>query len=399
LRDPRDDSTIDEAMVTYFAAPRSFTGEDIVEFSCHGGAAISTILLDALLSAGARAAAPGEFTARAVLNGKIDLLQAEAIGDLIDAQTRRSHAIALGQLDGGLSRLITGLRESILTIEALLSYDIDFPEEDDGPIDTDRIMHAVHEVIHALTSLLEGSSVHEAIRDGARVVIAGPPNAGKSSLLNALVGQRRALVSEVPGTTRDAIEVRVETPAWPLLLVDTAGLRDSADPIETMGVEVSHERIRSAHLVLLCDEVLEGLQISKQRFQHMYSVPTIGVLTKSDLRGDLSGDLPSTIVEVSALHRTGLDALIRTINETLDQSLGTLPVDAPILTRTRHHQAITVAMTELQQFASVWKEQTLPPTVAAVHVRAASEALGELIGAIDVDAILERVFRTFCVGK
>ncbi len=399
LRDPRDGSAIDEALVTRFAAPASYTGEDIVEFACHGGSAVSSALLDALINAGARVAEPGEFTARAVLNGRIDILQAEAIGDLIDAQTRAGRTVALAQLDGGLSRLVSGLRESILTVEALLSYDIDFPEEDDGPIDTTRIANAVEEVLASLTSLLAGSSAHEAVREGAVVVIAGPPNAGKSSLLNAIVGQRRALVSDMPGTTRDAIEVRVETSRWPLVLVDTAGLRNSVDPVEVMGIEVSQDRIRSAHLVLFCDDTLESLRANMDRFVSLHATPMLGVLTKSDLRDTSHDDLPPDIVEVSALSRNGLDVLLIAVSEALDTLLGAVPLNAPMLTRTRHHHAIEAAKSELEMFLSAWRERTLPPTVAAVHVRAASESLGELIGAIDVDSILERVFRTFCVGK
>jgi tRNA modification GTPase len=344
-------------------------------------------------------AEPGEFTMRAVLNGKIDILQAEAIGDLIDAQTRWSRTVALGQLDGGLSRLIASLRESVLNVEALLSYDIDFPEEDDGPIDSGRITQSVNEVIAALATLLSGSSVHEIARDGARVVIAGPPNAGKSSLLNAIVGQRRALVSELPGTTRDAIEVRVETARWPLLLVDTAGLRESQDPVEAMGITLSQEHIQNAHLVLLCDDDLESLRKHLEQLGAATTAPILGVLTKADLRAKDATATPPSLVAVSALNRTGLDTLLERANHLLDARTGGIPLDAPLLTRSRHHAAIRAARSELETFLSVWTEGALPAPVAAVHVRTAADALDELIGTIDVESILDRVFRTFCVGK
>src|SRR5918911_1402783 len=220
---------LDQAVVTRYAGPRSFTGEDVVEITCHGGSVVPTSVVAALLEAGAREALPGEFTRRAVLNGKLDLLQAEAVGDLVDARSGLAHRTALAQLDGGLSRRVLALRSALLDLEALIAYDIDFPEEDDGPVAAGRILGAADHALRRLDALLAGADAGELLREGALVVIAGPPNVGKSSLFNALLGTARAIVTPVPGTTRDALEAVVDAGGWPVRLVDTAGLREAGD--------------------------------------------------------------------------------------------------------------------------------------------------------------------------
>jgi tRNA modification GTPase len=218
---------IDRGLVTVFPGPDSFTGEDIVEVSTHGGSYVAAKLIKALIALGAREAKAGEFTRRAVLNGKLDITQAEAIGDLIDARSRSMHKTALGQLDGGLSRRIEVLRSQLLSLAAMIAYDIDFPEEDDGPVPRERIAGETEKLVLSLDQLLSTIPAGEMIREGAIVVIAGEPNVGKSSLFNSLLGQSRAIVTEVPGTTRDAIEGFIETSHWPVRLVDTAGLRET----------------------------------------------------------------------------------------------------------------------------------------------------------------------------
>ena len=214
---------LDEALATYFPAPHSFTGEHVVELSLHGGSYVTATVLAALATAGARPALPGEFTERAVRHGKLDLLQAEAIADLIDARSRATHRAALRQLSGALSLRLHALREALLAVEALIAYDLDFPEEDDGPQPRARAVAAADDVVAALTALGATLPAAELGRDGVAVVLAGAPNAGKSSLLNALVGDARAIVSEQPGTTRDPNEVLVYPHPSPLRLVDTAG--------------------------------------------------------------------------------------------------------------------------------------------------------------------------------
>jgi len=229
---PDRERILDQALVTLFVSPDSFTGEDLIEISGHGGHYVPALVMEVLISCGARQALPGEFTRRAVLNGKLDITQAEAIGDLVDARSDLMHRTALSQLDGGLSRRIAALRSQLISVEALIAYDIDFPEEDDGPIPRERISAEVELLLIGLDALLATVPLGEMIREGAVVVVAGLPNVGKSSLFNALLGQSRAIVTDIPGTTRDAIESFLETERWPLRLVDTAGLRDATDTVE-----------------------------------------------------------------------------------------------------------------------------------------------------------------------
>ena len=245
---------IDRGLCTVFPGPESYTGEDLVELSCHGGLLAPARLLAALHDAGGRPAAPGEFTRRAVLNGKLDLVQAEAVGDLIDAIAPAQARAALHQLDGGLSARLAELRERLVETQGLLAYDIDFPGEDDGPIPRSRIAGQLEDVAARIGRLLATAPAAERLREGALLVLAGRPNAGKSSLFNALLGADRTLVTEIPGTTRDAVEAHTDFLGWPVRLVDTAGLWDASDRIDRLGVQVSRRYLASADLVLLCVE-------------------------------------------------------------------------------------------------------------------------------------------------
>ncbi|HVF40176.1 MAG TPA: tRNA uridine-5-carboxymethylaminomethyl(34) synthesis GTPase MnmE [Gemmatimonadaceae bacterium] len=394
---------LDEAIITTFVGPHSFTGENMVEISTHGGHYVPARVLAALMSSGARPAMPGEFTRRAVLNGKLDITQAEAIGDLIDAGSSAMHRAALGQLDGGLSRRISLLRESIITLESLIAYDIDFPEEDDGPVPRDRILDGVSKVLSALDGLLSTVPAGELIREGAVVVTAGAPNAGKSSLFNSLLGQSRAIVTDIPGTTRDAIEAFLETEKWPLRLVDTAGIRETADAIERIGIEVSERYLRSAHVVLACGDSEQSLDHTVRGLENKTPGVVIAVRTKSDLalsryETGKSGDEPS-VLWVSAETGEGLEQLLARIDEVLTKSVGSPVAEYPLLTRARHVRRIREARDEIAAFGTAWSEDSLPAPVAAVHLRSAVSALEELIGAVSTDDVLDRVFSSFCVGK
>lgn len=399
VRDPAASSMIDQVVVVRYDAPNSFTGEDLVEISGHGGLLSAPAIAALLIREGARQAEPGEFTRRAVLNGKLDLLQAEGIASVIDARTEAARRGALHHMDGGASRQIGALRDALLELEALLAYDIDFPEEDDGPIPRSRIDRALESLQRQVDALLASVRLGEAVREGAVVVLAGAPNAGKSSLFNALLGVERAIVHETPGTTRDAIEAVIEVNKWPLRLVDTAGLRDSHDEIERTGVEVSRRYLTGAHLVLVCGETLEGIAASSDTIRNIADVPQLAVLTKSDL-GRETGNLTSThSVMVSAHSRQGLVDLIARIERELDEHYGSLDPDLPLLTKARHQSALKHAAQELAAFRLIWNENRVPVSVAAVHIRSAVHALEALIGAVDVEDVLARVFSSFCVGK
>jgi tRNA modification GTPase len=389
-----DGISLDDAVVVRYAAPRSYTGEDLIEIMCHGGAVVPATVLAALVSAGAREALPGEFTRRAVLAGKLDLLQAEAIADLVNARWRSEQRAALAQLDGGLSRRVLSLRDALLEVEALVAYDIDFPEEDDGPISRSRVMDAVDGALKALDSLLATTRAGEMVREGAMVVIAGEPNVGKSSLFNAVLGRRRAIVTDVPGTTRDALEAAIDGARWPIRLVDTAGLRESADAVERLGIEVSGEYLRGADVVLACGDDDASLRHVLGVATKATQAPVIAVRTKSDLGGATEAD-----VHVSAERGEGISALIEAIERKLDERTDAPSLDAPLLTRARHEHAVRRARDELAAFRDAWGEHGLPATVAAIHLREGAAALESLVGAIDVDEVLGRVFERFCVGK
>ena len=392
------DAKLDQALVTLFPSPNSFTGEDTVEISTHGGHLVPATIAAALTLSGARQAGPGEFTRRAVLNGKLDVLQAEAIGDLIDARSHAMQKAALGQLDGGLSNRLIELRVQLIELESLIAYDVDFPEEDDGPIAPARIERAAAVILRSLSALLATVPTGELIREGALVVIAGPPNVGKSSLFNALLGRSRAIVTEIPGTTRDALEAVIDTGKWPVRLVDTAGLRDTDDQLERLGIEVSERYLSAADLVLACADDTNTLNGIREAIARHTEAPVLAVRTKADLVTKQDQIEGSDLLWISAHDGAGLPALTSAVDRAID-ACQSFDVDAPMLTTVRHRHAIGTAYAETAEFERVWKEQNLPAPVAAVHLRTAVIALEELVGSIEIEDVLDRVFSSFCVGK
>lgn len=384
-----DGTPFDRGLVTFYLAPASYTGEDLVEFACHGGLLTSSQLLAALTALGARPALPGEFTRRAVTHGKIDLIQAEAIGDLVDATTRAQGRAAIRQLHGGLSRRLADLRETLIDLLALLAYDIDFPEEDDGPVDRTALGAAIGRTTAAIDGLLETASLGERVRRGALVVIAGRPNAGKSSLFNALLGIERALVTEIEGTTRDTIEADLDLDGYAVRLADTAGLRSSEDRIERLGIEVSRRYLGAADLILLCVE--GGADLTDEEQSLAARSNTLRVNTKVDLCS-----LPSP--GVSALTGAGLGDLKRLLVDRLYGDVELLGDTTPLLTRERHQQGLAAALAALRD-AAPEAGQGGDAVLAAHHVRRAVTALDELLGRVDVEEVFGRIFERFCVGK
>jgi tRNA modification GTPase len=403
LSDPVTGRLIERPVVTVYRGPRSYTGEDLVELSVHGGHVGPARALGALLAAGARAALPGEFTRRAVAAGKVDVLEAEAIGDLIDAESRVMHDAALSQLDGRLSRRIDELREAVLHVEAMIAYDIDFPEEDSGPIDPSRVQEATAVLLEALDRLLATAAAGEVVRRGARVVLAGVPNVGKSSLFNALVGRERAIVTQYAGTTRDAIEAVVDLGAWPVRLVDTAGLRATEDPIEQLGVAMTERTLADADVVLACGDSRSSLGDAVTAAGRLTRAPVVAVRTKGDLVAQSYESNGADTLVVSALTGAGIGALQARLEALVQVRVGDDWRDTPLLTRERHRAAIARARSEVGAFRDAWSSEdassAVPVVIAAVHLRAAALALESLIGVIEVEDVLDHVFRTFCVGK
>ena len=396
---PTTGAAVDDALVACFPAPRSYTGDDLVELSTHGGLLVPAAVVAALLAAGARPAAPGEFSRRAVLNGKLDLLQAEATADLIDAGSPAQARRALQQLDRGLSRRLEQLRSELIELEALIAYEIDFPEEDEGPVAPERVERAWGAARQRIAHLIATAPEGERLREGALLVIAGRPNAGKSSLFNALLGRERAIVTEVPGTTRDAIEAHGVLEGFPFRLVDTAGLRESDDRVERLGIEVSRKYLAAADLVLFCEDHRETGTGKRERdardeFLAHVSAPVVFVRTKSDL--DTASDGP--FVAVSVVTGEGLAELKRRLAEAAFGRLLALGDVEPVVTRARHREALERALAEVEGFQTA-RKGGVDAAAAATHLRAAVGALDDLIGVVTPDDVLDRVFASFCVGK
>jgi tRNA modification GTPase len=376
-----DGELIDRGIYVAFPGPHSYTGEDLVELSCHGGLQVPGRLLAALQAAGARPAAPGEFTRRAVLNGKLDLVQAEAVGDLIDATAPAQATSALRQLEGGLSCRLGALREALIQVEALLSYDIDFPEEDEGAVPPARIAAEIEGVSTRIRHLLATAPSAERLREGALLVFAGRPNAGSD----------RALVTELPGTTRDAVEAYTDFLGWPVRLADTAGLWDASNRLDRLGVEVSQRYVSSADLVLLCVEA--GRPMGEDEAAIARDRPVLLVRTKADLTTERGEGLP-----VSVLSGEGLEPLRRFAAERMFSERIALSDLEPGLTRERHRLALDRAQAALIS-AIPHLGRGGDAVLAAHHVREAAGALDELLGAVDIEEVLDRVFGRFCVGK
>jgi len=403
--DPASGAEVDRALVTVFPAPHSFTGEDVVEVSGHGGWLAPALVLEACLAAGARRADPGEFTRRAYLNGKLDLIQAEAVLDLVEGRSRALHRAALNQFDRGLSARLGALRERLVHLEALLAHHLDFPDEDEPPVPLERILEESAEVVAALERLAATAPEGELLREGALTVLAGRPNAGKSSLFNALVGEERAIVTEVPGTTRDAIEAVVSLGGFPFRLVDTAGLRGDAGAVEALGIEVARRYLARADLILFCVETgRQALTADERGFLgDVEGRAVVWVCTKSDAASGVEEGLEtgsgfSGRVEVSAHSGAGLDALRELLPSLAFGALLGAGGDVPVLTRARHTAGVRLASSEVRAFGAALAAG-VPAEFAATHLRSAESALEELLGVISSEDVLDRLFGEFCIGK
>jgi tRNA modification GTPase len=400
---PITGAPVDDALAACFPGPRSCTGEDLVELSTHGGLLVPAGVVAALVAAGARPARPGEFTRRAVLNGKLDLLQAEATADLIDAGSPAQARRALHQLDRGLSTRLDELRTELLELEALIAYEIDFPDEDEGPVAPERVVRAWQVARDRIARLLDTAPEGERLREGALLVIAGRPNAGKSSLFNALLGTERAIVTEIPGTTRDAVEAHAVLEGFPFRLVDTAGLRESDDRLERLGIEVSRKYLAAADVVLFCEDNRETGKRKREgdardEFLAQVSAPVVFAHTKSDLEAPSDGPTVGPSVAVSVVTGEGLAELKRRLAEVAFGRLLMLGDVEPVVTRARHRSALQRALGEVEAFHAA-RESGVDTAAAATHLRAAVGALDDLIGVVTPDDVLDRVFASFCVGK
>ena len=401
---------IDQALCTYMQGPHSYTGEDVVELSCHGSPAVLRRTVELVVRRGARPAQPGEFTLRAFCNGKLDLAQAEAVMDVVRARTGKGLSFAQAQLEGRLSRRIQALRGQVLALLARLEANIDFSEDDVPPAPAREVTAALEGALSVLSQLLATAHAGAMVRDGLPAVLVGRPNVGKSSLLNAFLAADRAIVTDIPGTTRDVLEETVDVAGVPLALADTAGIVTTDDAVERLGVERSRASLAAARLIVLVldgsmplqpedDDVIGEVRRLRESDGDRHVVVA---LNKADLPVTLTADGVSAVLAgcpvalTSAIAPDGLQALRSAIEREL---LGAaLPADGAVVTSLRHQAALReaeAALTEAQQAVAAG----LPEDFVCIGLRAALTALGELTGESATEDLLDRIFGDFCIGK
>jgi len=377
-----DGVEIDQGLVLWFPAPASFTGEDVGELHLHGGAAVRGALFAALSALGLKPAEPGEFSRRAVENGKLDLTRAEAIADLVDAQTEAQRRQALRQYDGVLADLYEGWRARLLMALGRAEAAIDFSDDGVGEAEFDAAREAAIHLAAEIKAHLDDGGRGEALREGVRLAIIGPPNAGKSSLLNALAGRDAAIVSDIAGTTRDVIEVRLDLGGVLVIAADTAGLRESDDAIEAEGMRRALARAGEAHLTLL---LLDASAAAPRAGVPADLTPDLIVWNKADLAAHDG-------ISISLKTGAGVPALLDLLRQRVRQKFS--GEEAPALTRPRHRAALTEALTTLDHAA-----RAAQPELLAEDLRLAMRAVGRITGRVDVEEMLDFVFRDFCIGK
>lgn len=399
----QDGKKLDEVVLSLFRAPKSYTGEDVIEISCHGSPFVQQQVIAACIEEGARLAKPGEFTQRAFLNGKLDLTQAEAVADLIASNTEASHKAALHTMRGGFSNRLKELREQLIRFSALIELELDFSQEDVEFADRTAFYQLIDELQKSTDQLVDSFRLGNAIRNGVSVAIIGKPNAGKSTLLNALLNENRAIVSDIPGTTRDTIEELINIDGILFRLVDTAGIREhTADIVEAAGVERSFEKMKQAGLVLYLfdarEELDEVLSFKSQLDQH--GLKYLLVANKIDIPGeplarDRFAGLDKTIF-ISARDGHNIEALKQSM--TAEVLGGQVQTENTIVTNARHYHALVEASKSLQDIRN-GLDNNLPGDLLALDIRRCLHYLGEITGQVSNEDMLDYIFSKFCIGK
>jgi len=400
-----EETIIDEVLVTIFRAPRSFTKEDVVEISCHGSEFIIQQILRRLTEEGVRLARPGEFTQRAFLNGQFDLVQAEAVADLIASDSDASHRAALTQLRGGFSRQLKTLRQQLIDFVALVELELDFGEEDVEFAHRDQLRQLMLDIRRVLHPLIESFSTGNAIKNGVPTVIVGKPNAGKSTLLNALLNEEKAIVSDIPGTTRDVIEDELFIDGIRFRLIDTAGLRQATDTIEAIGIERTQQKMRDASLVIY---LFDGLNIAPTDLRDAVAEvrtsgkPYLLIGNKLDAidagrKEELEAIASEPIVWISAARHTHLDELKAALSARV-RTDAAVQTGSAVVTNARHYEHLTGTDNALAR-AITGLDTGVTPDWLAMDLRVALQHLGELTGEITTDDLLDSIFSKFCIGK
>lgn len=413
-----DGKALDEVVVTYFKGPRSYTGEDVVEISCHGSRWIQREMVNLLVRHGARPADPGEFTKRAFLNGRLDLAQAEGVIDLISSSSRASHRMAMQQANGRFTAYLNQLRDSLIEFASLLELELDFSEEEVEFADRERLRDLADEIVRVLDRLAASYSTGKALKDGVPVVIAGAPNAGKSTLLNQLLDEDKAIVSDIPGTTRDVIEDTCEINGILFRFADTAGLRDTLDSVERIGISRAEERLSKASIVLwlldMTGDVNAALEEIEGRVEALPEASHVLLCNKTDLVGTFEDSLQETVnlsedslqerirnkfssvLQISASRGEGIEALKNTMCSLACREYN--PETDMILTNGRHYAALLRGSEALKR-ARVALDTGLSADFIAQDVRESLHHLGTLTGTISTPDLLASIFTRFCVGK
>ena len=391
---------IDEALVTYFAAPNSYTGEELVEIAAHGSPVVLELLLRRALEMGARLAEPGEFTQRAFLAGKIDLTQAEAVRDLIDAQTLAQARTAASQMGGALTRRVGPVKQDLVELIALLEAGIDFAEDDVEVTGADEIARRIGELTPPLEALARSFARGRIVHDGLTLAIVGRPNAGKSSLFNRLVERDRAIVTATPGTTRDTVSERIALDGIPLELVDTAGLREAREEAERMGIARSREAMADAELVVIVLDSTQPLNEEERELLHaVEGRAALVAANKSDLKSAVAAEIAESenlpVIATSALTGEGIVELRRQI---VALATGGAASEPGMLTSLRHHKAVTTAISALEDAVQA-NDNSIPHEMILLDLYRALWALDSLTGQTTPDDILNLIFSTFCIGK
>ena len=401
ILDPDKDEILDEVMVGVMRAPRTFTREDVIEINTHGGIAVTNEILQLILRQGARMAEPGEFTKRAFLNGRVDLTQAEAIMDIIRAKTDKAMNIAVKQLDGSLKDLIDNTRQEILNTLAQVEVNIDYPEYDDvEEMTTALLREKTQEFQTLLENLLRTARRGKILREGLSTAIIGRPNVGKSSLLNNLLREDKAIVTDIAGTTRDVIEEYVNIKGVPLKLIDTAGIRETDDIVEKIGVERSRQALAEADLILLVLNASEKLTEQDRALLALSDMTRrIVLLNKTDLKEEIEAEeLPEDVIRISVLENQNIDQIEERINQLFFDNAGIVEQDATYLSNSRHISLIEQAVQSLQA-VNEGLEFGMPVDLLQVDLTRTWQILGEITGDAAPDELITQLFSQFCLGK
>jgi tRNA modification GTPase len=401
---------VDEVLVSLFRAPHSYTGEDSVEISCHGSPYIQQRILELLINQGAEPAKPGEFTQRAFLNGKMDLSQAEAVADLIAAESEGAHRVALQQLRGGFSQKLKSLREQLLQFISMIELELDFSEEDVEFADRAKLVSLVDQITALIRELVNSFQLGNVLKNGVPVAIIGRPNVGKSTLLNAILKEERAIVSEIEGTTRDSIEDTINLGGINFRFIDTAGIRETADTIENLGIRRTYQKIEQASIVLLLTEADDDHAIIQQsidavRPQLRDGKYLVVVLNKSDrvpekqqkaLQKQISLREKERIIAISAEQGRNMDTLVALLLDLVN--IGSIRHQDVVISNIRHYNALKSASESLSR-VSEGLSSGLPTDLLAQDIREVLHYLGEITGEVTTDEVLANIFRNFCIGK